>query len=125
MAAFDIDAEIDILISLYARSKARICREPVCNSLCWSALPSANPPPPSKFVKKSRPATNKIIDLHIQRQSTDTNACIGGVIDSPNHTNDSDRSVNGSLDFDLLYSQLAIGYPGVLSASADLNSKDI
>ena len=35
-----------------------------------------------------------------------------------------DKPVNGSLDFDLLYSLLVIGRPGDMPASADLNSKE-
>ena len=35
-----------------------------------------------------------------------------------------DKPVNGSLDFDLLYSLLVIGHPGDMPASADLNSKE-
>ena len=125
MSAFDIDAEIDVLLSLYARSKADVCRgRPLCNTLCRSALPCANPPPPSKFVRKSKPATNEIIDLNTKRPSTGQNSLLVEAIDKPNHRNSVEKPVNGSLDFDLLYSLVVIGRPGTLSTSADLNSKD-
>ena len=125
MSGFDFDAEIDVLLSLYARSKADVCRgRPLCNTLCRSALSCANPPPPSKFVRKSKPATNKIIDLHTQRTSTGQNSLIEDAVDSQNHINSMDKPVHGSLDFDLLYSLVVIGRPGALSTSADLNSKD-
>ena len=125
MPSFEVDAEIDKLLSMYARSKAHVCSyRPQYNTLHYSDLPTANPPPPSKFVRKSRLTNNKLIDLNTERPSNDQNTWIGEALDRPNHRNVTDRPVNGSLDFDLLYSPLFIGCPGDLSTSADLNSKD-